>query len=248
MYTIFISVVCLFGIFEFFELLGVLDFTWAVERLSYHSYEASISGPAHWVTRNGHHVRNATAADIRIHNQNAAAINAEAARRNKEIRRQNRKGVGEGFLVWWKAPFLVKYGHGKKKLTLALVFIAFFAAAYLLKDYRLMFTTSKQPFFKLLLFLINVLYVVVFLMFYNNVHTSLLGGLLKYDSLMKNEQAISIAALVLKPCAIAFTACYFIMGGESLFFRIGFIVLFVLIFAYMISIALMGNSTVEAVY
>lgn len=248
MSTIFISVVCLFGFYEFFELLGILDFTWAVQRSSFHSYKATIEGPAHWVTNNGQHVRNATAADIRVHNKNAAAINAQAARENKAIRRRNRQGVGEGISAWWKAPFLVKYGHGKKKLTLVLVFTAFFAAAYLLKDNKLMFTTSSQPLFSLLLFFVNVLYVVVFLMFYNKVHTRLIGGLMKYDSLLKNQKANSIAALVLKPCAIAFTACYFLMGGESLFFSIGFIVLFVLIFAYMISVALMGERTVEEVY
>lgn len=248
MSTIFISVVCLFGFYEFFELLGVLDFTWAVQRSSFHSYQATIEGPAHWVTNNGQHVRNATAADIRIHNKNAAAINAEAARKNKDVRRRNRQAVGEGFSVWQKAPFLVKYGHGKKKAALILTFLAFFAAAYLLRDARLMFTSSNQPFFAGLLFLANIVYVIVFLVFYNKAHTHLVGGLLGYKTLWKSEKAISIAALALKLCAIAFTACYLLVGEDSLFFRIGFIALFVLVISYLAAVLFMGEDSVEKAY
>jgi hypothetical protein len=180
MLTIVTSIACLFGIFEFFAFLGTLDFSWAIERGSYHSMQATIDGPAHWVYKGTDtHVRNATAKDIEIHNRNVMSSNAYAARMNETIRRNNRGATGRGFAEWRQTPFLYNYGTNRRWFPPTATVITFLFLAYTFKDLHLLFT-SDNGFVNFLLIAANLIYIGIFCAVFVGMHDYFIGGSMKY--------------------------------------------------------------------
>jgi nitrogen fixation-related uncharacterized protein len=245
MQVVLISFVCLFGVFELFGLIGILDFTWAIRREQYHSYVATIKGPAHWVDDSGRHQRHATAQEVKIHNRNAGFLNVATDRMNQNVRKANQGAAGRGFDIWRQVPFAAKYGATKKKVILPLTCMAFLVLAYLYPARNLIFTLGKTPLATVILFAINIFYVIAFVALFTYTHTRLCGCWMD-DCARKEHRILFGVILALKMLTAIHTLLYLFSVLPRAFSNVSFFVLFVLNIAYIpATIFMLGGNTVK---
>lgn len=259
MFTIVASLTCFFGIFEFFALLGIFDFSWAITKGSYHGLHSTINGSAHWVYKGTNtHVRNATAKDIEIHNRNVQSGNAYAEKQNANIRRQNKGAMGRGFSEWMKAPFLMKYGTKRRWFPPVATAITFLFVAYSEKDFHLLFTEGPGL-MGLVLLAINLIYVAFFCFAFVFMHDVVCGDTMiifnkNHYRYKKNGIArlCAIVTYIFKFLVMLTTILYLLRGkssnpdsveGVEKWFFVIFIVFSILVFAYILGWFFSGIGT-----